>query len=89
MLPTAIVNEIDALVRAGTLSNRKIAMRLGVSVHTVRHQLEAIFRKLRVGNRTELAQLLRDAPALAPSEEDRALWPMLRQVTWGRSGGPT
>lgn len=31
MLPTAIVNEIDALVRAGTLSNRKIAMRLGVS----------------------------------------------------------
>ncbi len=31
MLPTAIVNEIDALVRTGILSNRRIAMRLGVS----------------------------------------------------------
>ncbi len=79
--------EVAALVARG-YANLQIAMRLGVSAHTVRHQLEAIFRKLRVGNRTELAQRLRDAPALAPTAEDRALWPMLRQVTWGRAGGP-
>lgn len=80
--------EVAELVARG-YANLQIAMRLGVSVHTVRHQLEAIFRKLRVGNRTEVAQLIRDAPALAPSPEDRALWPMLRQVTWSRSGEPT
>jgi hypothetical protein len=31
MLPIALVNEIDFLVHAGTLSHRKIAQRLGVS----------------------------------------------------------
>jgi hypothetical protein len=31
MLPIALVNEIDSLVREGALSQRKIAIRLGVS----------------------------------------------------------
>jgi hypothetical protein len=35
MLPTALVHEIDRLLREGQLSHRKIAARLGVSRGTV------------------------------------------------------
>ena len=35
MLPTALVHEIDRLLRQGELSHRKIASRLGVSRGTI------------------------------------------------------
>jgi Helix-turn-helix domain len=35
MLPTSLVHEIDRLLKAGTLSHRKIALRLGVSRGTI------------------------------------------------------
>ena len=39
------------------LTNRQIALALGVSVHTIRNQLASVFHKLVVGSRTELATL--------------------------------
>jgi len=48
--------EVAALAAEG-FQNLQIAARLGTSVHTVRRQMEAIFRRLRIGNRTELAVL--------------------------------
>jgi DNA-binding CsgD family transcriptional regulator len=44
------------LVLAG-LSNAEIALRRGRSVHTVAHQVDAIFRRLGVGSRLELFAL--------------------------------
>lgn len=39
----------------------QVAARLGTSVHTVRRQLEAIYRKCAIGNRAELASLVQRA----------------------------
>jgi DNA-binding NarL/FixJ family response regulator len=36
----------------------QIAARLGISGHTVRHHLEAVYRKCRIGNRAELALIV-------------------------------
>jgi DNA-binding CsgD family transcriptional regulator len=46
---------------AGGLRNREIATNLGKSITTVKSQLSAIFGKLQVRSRTELATLLRSA----------------------------
>jgi DNA-binding CsgD family transcriptional regulator len=55
--------EVLDLVLAG-LSNAEIARRRGRSVHTVAHQVDAIFRRLEVGSRLELYALAaRRAPA--------------------------
>lgn len=37
------------------LTNGEIAAQLGVTVHSVKFHLGAVYRKLRVGNRTEAA----------------------------------
>jgi DNA-binding CsgD family transcriptional regulator len=39
----------------------QIATRLGTSVHTVRRQLESVYRKCAIGNRAELASLVHTA----------------------------
>jgi len=51
---TKAEREVMELVVAG-LSNAEIAERRRTSVHTVSNQLAAVFRKLRVGSRVELA----------------------------------
>ena len=48
------------------LTNREIAERLHVSVHTVKFHLAAIYRKLGVVNRTEAAVLYRATRTAAP-----------------------
>ncbi|MCC6897827.1 MAG: helix-turn-helix transcriptional regulator [Polyangiaceae bacterium] len=47
--------EVALMVRHG-LSNAEIAAARGVSVRTVANQLQALFRKLGVGSRIELAR---------------------------------
>jgi DNA-binding NarL/FixJ family response regulator len=54
---TPCEREIAALVLAG-LENAEIARRRRRSVRTVAHQVESIFRRLRVGSRLELFALL-------------------------------
>lgn len=49
---------VALLIRDG-LRNEEIATRLGISSHTVRRHLEAIFRRLQVGNRQDAAEALR------------------------------
>jgi DNA-binding CsgD family transcriptional regulator len=49
--------EVAALVAEG-YPNLRIAATLGKSVHTVRRQLESIYNRLRLGNRTELSALV-------------------------------
>ena len=49
--------EIVALIAQG-LTNKEIAHRLGVSVFTVRNQVQAIIRKLEVKNRVQVAYLV-------------------------------
>jgi len=51
---TKAEREVMELVVAG-LSNSEIAERRRTSVHTVSNQLAAVFRKLGVGSRVELA----------------------------------
>lgn len=55
---TAAEQAVASLMREG-LSNGEMAQRLGKSPNTVAKQLQAIFRKLGVNNRTRLAALLR------------------------------
>ena len=52
--------EILALV-AGGLSNKRVALRLDLQEKTVKHHMTRILAKLKVGNRTEAAVMLRDA----------------------------
>jgi two-component system, NarL family, nitrate/nitrite response regulator NarL len=52
--------EILSLVAAG-LSNKRIALRIGLHEKTVKHHLTRIFLKLNVSNRTEAAMALRNA----------------------------
>lgn len=47
------------------LSNRAIAAKRGVSERTVANQLSAIYRKLRVGSRPELARAITASGARA------------------------
>jgi DNA-binding CsgD family transcriptional regulator len=54
---TEAETEVAALVAEG-YPNLRIAATLGKSVHTVRRQLESIYRRLRLGNRTELSALV-------------------------------
>jgi DNA-binding CsgD family transcriptional regulator len=54
---TEAETEVATLVAEGYQSLR-IASTLGKSVHTVRRQLESIYRKLGLGNRTELSALV-------------------------------
>jgi DNA-binding NarL/FixJ family response regulator len=54
---TPCEREILALVLAG-LDNAEIARRRRRSVRTVAHQVESIFRRLRVGSRLELFAVL-------------------------------
>jgi DNA-binding NarL/FixJ family response regulator len=51
-LLTAREAEILALIAQG-LSNKSIARRLGISAHTVKYHLEAVFSKLGVNSRAE------------------------------------
>lgn len=66
MLPTAAIAELKELTKREIevttlvckgLQNREIAALLGTSHHTIRNQLAAIFRKLGVSTRAELAGL--------------------------------
>jgi DNA-binding CsgD family transcriptional regulator len=52
-----------AAVAAEGFQSLQIAATLGKSVHTVRRQLESMYRRLGVGNRTELAALIHRATA--------------------------
>jgi DNA-binding NarL/FixJ family response regulator len=46
--------EVEVLAAVGRgLSNKAIARRLGISAHTVKYHLEAIYAKLEVGSRAE------------------------------------
>ena len=45
---------------ADRLTNPEIAARLGVSPHTVRNQIAAIFRKLNVSRRQEAVSVARE-----------------------------
>lgn len=56
-LLTVREREVVQLIEQG-LKNKAIAMRMGVSDKTVQHHLTAIFRKLGVNDRLELAALL-------------------------------
>jgi DNA-binding CsgD family transcriptional regulator len=47
-------------------SNRDIALRLGISLHTVKHHLSSIFTKTGMSSRLELAVLALEA-RLAPN----------------------
>jgi RNA polymerase sigma factor (sigma-70 family) len=49
--------KIVALVAQG-LTNKEIAQQLGVSVFTVRNQVQAIIRKLELKNRIQVAYLV-------------------------------
>jgi len=60
--------EIVHLVEDG-LTNRQIAMRLGLSEHTVRNNLFRIFDKLGVSTRVELALYTMRHSRLAPAKE--------------------
>ena len=57
--------EIVDAVAAGD-SNRDIALRLGISLHTVKHHLSSIFTKTGMSSRLELAVLALEA-RLAPN----------------------
>jgi DNA-binding NarL/FixJ family response regulator len=50
--------DVVALLGEG-LSNQQLAERLGISLHTVKNHLKAIFRRLEVGSRLELVSRLR------------------------------
>lgn len=47
-----------AVLLASSLSTRDIAVRLGISLHTVRRHTEAVFRKLRVRSRVAVAEVV-------------------------------
>ena len=49
---------VAVLLRDG-LQNEEIAERLSISSHTVRRHMEAIFRRLQVGNRKDAAEAIR------------------------------
>jgi len=49
------------MLLAQRMSNREIALRLGLSEHTARHHTERILRKLGAVNRREVAKLVRSA----------------------------
>jgi DNA-binding NarL/FixJ family response regulator len=51
---TARQQELAQLVAAG-LTNREIALKLGISVFTVRHHISNIMRKLGVKSRAQIA----------------------------------
>jgi DNA-binding CsgD family transcriptional regulator len=68
-LLTVRERQIARLVGEG-LRNEQIAARLGRSPHTVRHQLESIFVKCGVFNRTDLAVLVHRSPRLFHSSAD-------------------
>lgn len=68
---TSREREITTLAALG-LTNKRIARRLGVSDGTVRIHLHNIFRKLRVSNRTELAQRAHPSALSAPPVVNRA-----------------
>jgi len=48
---------VSELVAQG-LSNREVAARMYVSIHTVAFYLRQIFRKLEIGSRVELARIV-------------------------------
>ncbi len=50
--------EVIRMLHETGMSNRELARRLGVSPHTIKTHLRVAFRKLGVGNRTELLRLL-------------------------------
>lgn len=60
MLTTA-EREVAALILAG-LDNRMIARRRGTTVRTTANQVGAVFRKLAIGSRAQLAARLATAP---------------------------
>jgi DNA-binding CsgD family transcriptional regulator len=49
---------VAALVADG-YTNRETAAQLGLSVRTVENHLQAVYRKLGIGNRDELSKLYR------------------------------
>ena len=53
--------EIAEYVAAGATA-REVAEHLGLSLHTVRHQIKAIYRELDVASRLELVDTLGDMP---------------------------
>ncbi len=55
---------VAGLVAQG-LSNRDVAARMYVSVHTVAFYLRQIFRKLEIASRVELARIVVERPAPA------------------------
>jgi len=71
--------EVAALAAEG-FQNLQIAARLGTSIHTVRRQMEAIFRKLRIGNRTELAVLAMHSSLPEIPEPDRLLGSVVDEI---------
>jgi DNA-binding CsgD family transcriptional regulator len=50
---------------AQRLSNRDVAARMYVSIHTVAFYLRQIFRKLEIGSRVDLARIVVQLPAQA------------------------
>lgn len=67
---SAAERRVVAVLSSGTTSNEQIAERLGVSVHTVRSQMQSASKKLHMDDRTQLAlwgarnHLDRDADSL-------------------------
>lgn len=58
---TAREREITRLLATEGLSNKSIALRLGISVHTTRHHVQAIMAKLGVRSRSQIAPLVHRA----------------------------
>lgn len=55
-----------AQLAAGSLSNREVAERLGLSVKTVEGHLARVYRKLGISTRAELATLGPNGPLTPP-----------------------
>jgi DNA-binding NarL/FixJ family response regulator len=64
--------EVLQLVAMGA-ANKRIALELGMSEHTVKFHLASVFRKLGVTNRTQAAARYLD-PLAAPSPERTRIW---------------
>lgn len=56
--------EVVELLAEG-LSNKELAERLSISLHTVKNHIKSVFRKLEVGSRLELVSRLQRQPALS------------------------
>ncbi len=56
--------EVVELLAEG-LSNKELAERLSISLHTVKNHIKSVFRKLEVGSRLELVSRLQRQPVLS------------------------